>query len=205
VSQLNVRRASAVRAVAFTAVAVTLALVLPFSNAAGEKPKPPAVQPTALGIIPSQENHVVGRTPEEAGRYLIRAGGCNDCHTPGFMQKGEQVPESLWLTGVPVGWRGPWGTTYASNLRLFIKPFTEEQFVEVIRKRNSRPPMVWPALHAMSDRDLKAIYRYIKSLGDAGQPMPDYVPPGQEPKTPYLNLMPVVPAAATAASAKAES
>ena len=45
------------------------------------------------------------------GKYLVQIAGCNDCHTPGFMQKGFDVPESDWLVGVPVGWRGPWGTT----------------------------------------------------------------------------------------------
>ena len=44
----------------------------------------------------------------ERGRYLVRISGCNDCHTPRFPELGEKVPESEWLTGVPVGWRGPW-------------------------------------------------------------------------------------------------
>lgn len=130
---------------------------------------------------------------EHPGRYLIRTSGCNDCHTPGFMQLGEKVPEALWLTGTPIGWRGPWGTTYASNLRLFVKPFSEDDFVKVCHTRNSRPPMPWPSLHAMRDEDLRAIYRYIKSLPEAGQPMPQFVPPTQEPQTPYLSLMPVMP------------
>src|SRR5688572_24082285 len=55
------------------------------------------------------------------GRYLITIGGCNDCHTPGYMQKGPEVPESEWLIGLPIGFQGPWGTTYPSNLRLVIK------------------------------------------------------------------------------------
>ena len=33
------------------------------------------------------------------------------------MQKGPAVPLQEWLTGVPVGFQGPWGTTYAANLR----------------------------------------------------------------------------------------
>ena len=126
----------------------------------------------------------------DLGRHLIRVGGCNDCHTPGFMELGERIDESLWLTGVPVGWRGPWGTTYASNLRRFVQPFTEAQFIHVVRTRNSRPPMPWMSLHAMSDRDLASIYRYIKSLPLVGDEMPDYVPPDQEPKTPYLDMSP---------------
>src|SRR3954469_22797731 len=94
----------------------------------------------------------------EAGRYLIRVSGCNDCHTPAFMVLGEKVPETQWLTGNAIGFSGPWGTTYPSNLRRFVQPFTADQFVEVVRKRNDRPPMPWPSLHAMSDADLKAIY-----------------------------------------------
>src|SRR5690348_12400159 len=98
------------------------------------------------------------------GRYLVMIGGCNDCHTPGFMQKGDAIPESLWLTGNPVGWRGPWGTTYSSNLRQFVKDMDEETWVKVIRERNTRPPMPWSSLHAMDDRDLRSTFRYIKSL-----------------------------------------
>jgi len=129
----------------------------------------------------------------ERGRYLVRISGCNDCHTPGFMQLGDKVPEVLWLTGTPVGWRGPWGTTYASNLRLFIKPFSEDDFVKVCRTRNDRPPMPWPSLHAMNDADLRAVYQYIKALSPAGEATPSFVPPGQEPKTPYVSLMPQLP------------
>jgi mono/diheme cytochrome c family protein len=136
----------------------------------------------------------------QRGRYVVRTSGCNDCHTPGFMQLGEKVPESLWLTGTPVGWRGPWGTTYASNLRLFIKPFSADDFIKLARTRNTRAPMPWPSLHAMSDYDLRAVYYYIKSLGDAGAAMPEYVPPGQEPSTPYLSLEPHMPAAKVAAA-----
>ena len=37
------------------------------------------------------------------GEHLVLIGGCNDCHTPGAMEKGPAVPEKDWLTGVPVG------------------------------------------------------------------------------------------------------
>lgn len=56
----------------------------------------------------------------ERGRYLAKIGGCNDCHTPGYGLSGGQVPEAQWLVGDQLGWNGPWGTTYPSNLRLFF-------------------------------------------------------------------------------------
>jgi hypothetical protein len=33
----------------------------------------------------------------ERGRYLMIAGGCNDCHTPGYMQTDGQVPLETML------------------------------------------------------------------------------------------------------------
>jgi hypothetical protein len=158
----------------------------------------------APAVVETRHPSVTARTPEEGGRYLVRTGGCNDCHTPGFTMLGEKVPESQWLTGSAMGFRGPWGTTYASNLRRFVQPFTEQQFVEVVRKRNDRPPMPWPSLHAMSDADLSAVYRYIKSLPVSGQAAPDFVPPDREPKTPYILMVPQnLPPAAPPASAEA--
>jgi hypothetical protein len=47
-----------------------------------------------------------------------------------------------------------------------------------------------PSLRAMRDDDLKAIYRYNKSLGPRGVAAPAYVPPGGKVATPYLDLNP---------------
>ena len=133
--------------------------------------------------------HIVAESPVAAGRYLIMVGGCNDCHTPGFLQN-SNVPESEWLTGSPVGWRGPWGTTYAQNLRLRIQDYTEDQWIQMAHTRNTLPPMAWFSLNSMNEEDLRAMYAYIKSLEPKGEPMPAALPPDQEPETPYLSLMP---------------
>lgn len=137
--------------------------------------------------------HVVAPTPEAAGKYIVMSAGCNDCHTPGFMEKGNQVPEAEWLTGVPLGWRGPWGTSYAANLRLAIQPYDETSWVNMMKVRNGRPPMPWEALHSMSHEDLKSLYAYIKSLGPAGESTPAPVGPSATPKTPYIDMMPQLP------------
>src|SRR4030095_10119235 len=58
------------------------------------------------------------------GKYLVQIAGCNDCHTPGYLETEGNVEEAKWLTGTALGWRGPWGTTYAPNLRLTAKDMT---------------------------------------------------------------------------------
>ncbi len=122
------------------------------------------------------------------GRYLIGIAGCNDCHTPGYAMQGGKVPESLWLTGDALGWRGPWGTTYPPNLRLSIPAMTENEWVKQAATLTTRPPMPWFNLHHMSERDLRAIYRYVRHLGPAGKPAPAYVPPERTPAGPYVQF-----------------
>ena len=123
------------------------------------------------------------------GRYLVQTSGCNDCHTPGYAQKDGQVPETEWLTGDTVGWQGPWGTTYPVNLRLLFQQMDEKDWL-VRARQPMRPPMPAPSLRAMSDADLRAIYRYVRSLGARGQEAPAFVPPGGKVATPYLDFTP---------------
>src|SRR5690606_26901543 len=52
------------------------------------------------------------------GEYIVRIGGCTDCHTAGYGERGGEVPMDEWLKGNPAGFHGPWGTTFATNLRL---------------------------------------------------------------------------------------
>jgi mono/diheme cytochrome c family protein len=142
-----------------------------------------SLMPAAAWSAPAAEPGV------EHGRYLVRISGCNDCHTPGFMQHAGQVPEAEWLTGDATGWQGPWGTTYPANLRLLVQQMDEQSWLARARQP-MRPPMPSPSLQAMSDADLKAIYRYLRSLGAKGAPAPAYVPPGGKVATPYLDLSP---------------
>jgi mono/diheme cytochrome c family protein len=124
----------------------------------------------------------------ERGRYLAKIGGCNDCHTPGYGLSGGQVPESQWLVGDRLGWNGPWGTTYPANLRLAFQKMSEAQWLKQARERQLRPPMPWFALRDMSDDDLASLYRFIRTLGPAGEPAPDYLPPGVEPQGPAIRF-----------------
>jgi len=124
----------------------------------------------------------------ERGRYLVKTSGCNDCHTPGYATSGGQVDEKLWLTGDTLGWNGPWGTTYPTNLRLWMRDYTEASWLAKARSFRPRPPMPWFNVHAMTDADLRALHRYITSLGPAGEPAPAYLPPGQAPTGPVVKF-----------------
>ncbi len=128
----------------------------------------------------------------EHGRYLAQIAGCNDCHTPGYLFADGNVPEKVWLTGDRFGWRGPWGTTYASNLRLFMGGMAEEAWVDAARTLKRKPPMPWFDVNIMHKEDLQAIYQFVRYLGPGGEPAPAYLPPGQVPKTPYA-LFPTPP------------
>lgn len=138
----------------------------------------------------SELPHVQADGVEIAGRYVVIIGGCNDCHTDGYLMAEGQVPEENWLTGSPVGWQGPWGTTYPTNLRLRVQEWSEDQWVETLRSRKGLPPMPWSNVNLMDERDMRAMYAYIKSLGPKGKHMPLAVGPGQTPTTPYLSLFP---------------
>jgi mono/diheme cytochrome c family protein len=126
------------------------------------------------------------------GKYLVQISGCNDCHTSGYAESGGKIEESKWLLGDRLGWRGPWGTTYATNLRLTVKDMTAEQFIARARSP-LRPPMPWFNLVVMRDGDVKAIYAYLKHLGPAGEPAPAYLPPDQAPAGPAV-IFPAPPA-----------
>ena len=154
-----------------------------------------ALAVAASAVVAAQE---VKRGAHDAsvqrGRYLAVIGGCNDCHTEGYAQKAGKVPETEWLTGNREGFKGPWGTTYPANLRLAVQGMSEAEWMKHARKP-TRPPMPWFNLRDMSDQDVRALHRYIKSLGPGGNPAPAYVPPGQTPMTPYIDFGPSAPPA----------
>ncbi len=141
-------------------------------------------------VTTDTQPHIMASNPVDAGRYLAIVGGCNDCHTEGYLQNEGQVPEEDWLAGSALGWRGPWGTTYPANLRLRVQETTEDEWVSTLHTRTALPPMPWMNVNRMSEQDARALYQYIQSLGPKGAPMPGAVPPDQEPTTPYLSLVP---------------
>ncbi|HEV7693728.1 MAG TPA: c-type cytochrome [Hyphomonadaceae bacterium] len=177
-----------------------VAAILSTQGCGGRAGAEPAANNSAAAVV----THVEAASQIEAGRYLVKIGGCNDCHTPGFTEQmamtGKAMPESDWLQGADVGFSGPWGVSYPANLRLSFQNWTEEEFLEVAHKGQGRPPMPWPSLQTMSDSDLKAIYAYVHSLGPKGVMAPVALSPGVEPDRPYLKFEPIMPKAAQKAA-----
>lgn len=125
-------------------------------------------------------------TTIERGRYVVEIGGCNDCHTAGYADAGGKAAEADRLKGDTLGYRGPWGTTYPTNLRLSIGKMTEDAWLKYAKTLNTRPPMPWFNVRAMTDADLRALYQYVKSLGAGGTTSPAFMPPDKTPKQPFI-------------------
>jgi hypothetical protein len=122
------------------------------------------------------------------GRALVVYGTCNDCHTTGWRDTDGAVPVSRWLTGSAVGFRGWWGTSYPTNVRLDFQVMSVDRWIQAVRTRAGHPPMVWQDLRQLPVTDLRAIYVFVKSLGPAGAPAPAAVEPWREPKTRFVDM-----------------
>lgn len=136
------------------------------------------------------------------GRYLVEVAGCTDCHTANYAAREGKVPEQALLTGSNLGHRGPWGTTYATNLRLRMQELTEAQWMDYSATLRTRPIMPDFRLRSMPADERRAIYRYIRSLGPSGVPAPQGLPPGAVPPPPYTDLI-LGPAPARSSAAAA--
>jgi mono/diheme cytochrome c family protein len=133
-------------------------------------------------------DHASGKSIKH-GAFLVGFGNCNDCHTPGWAENGGQAPKDMLLTGGGTNFQGPWGTTYAPNLRLLVQTLTAKQWIAKLRTLKARPAMPYWTFRYLSDKDLTDMYAYIHALGPAGKPAHDWVPPGQEAPAPYLKLV----------------
>ena len=136
------------------------------------------------GTAPAQSEVSV-----ERGQYISIIGGCHDCHTEGYSESGGKIDPAKAMKGnASIGWRGPWGVTYAVNLRLFAYLRDEDGFVETMKALQTQPPMPWYNVRTMQEDDLRSLYQYLMSLGEPGKSVP--LPSAEEPKTPYITIAP---------------
>ena len=141
-----------------------------------------------LGCAGSHHQPAERSADVERGRYVIEIMGCNDCHTPNYMGSGSALPEEDWLVGGDLGFHGPWGTAYPSNLRLLLNNISEDDWLVLARQMRQDSPMSWVRLPKATERDLRAVYRIVKYLGPKGIPAPASLPAGVVPKTDYIEF-----------------
>jgi cytochrome c553 len=124
------------------------------------------------------------------GERVSIIGGCHDCHSVGYGESNGKIDPATALTGNPVGYNGPWGTSYAVNLRLVVAGMTEDDWVKYLQTFTATPPMPWFNVHHLDESEMRSLYQYIASLGEPGQPAPKALPPGEKPTTPYVVFAP---------------
>jgi hypothetical protein len=116
------------------------------------------------------------------GSYIVNTGGCNDCHTtpsyaPGhdpFLGELAQVNAATYLGG---------GTPFGPFISRNITPdahgrpagLTRDQFIAAFRTGIDKDGailqvMPWPVFGLKTDRDLSAIYEYLRSIPSLSGP-----------------------------------
>ena len=102
----------------------------------------------------------------------------------------EAINEDGWVTKSNfhlTQWSGPWGVSFASNLTpdeiTGIGAWTEEAFIEIMQTgrhlgsgRRIQLPMPWDNFAKLTDKDLKAIFAYLKSLKPVENSVPAHIP-----------------------------
>ena len=177
---------------AVTLIAATAALVLSDLSAAGNPPAPESEESRiqrGYQIAPvTLHTKRLNKALVGLGSYIVNAqGGCNDCHTnppyaPGhdpFAGEPKQVNVEGYLAG---------GMTFGPIVSRNITPdddglpagLTFTEFKKVMRTGidpdNEHPQispllqvMPWPVFQNMTDRDLRAIYEYLRAIPSAGE------------------------------------
>ena len=148
---------------------------------------------TTTTMPASSEPAVQASSMIAAGEYLTIVGSCNDCHTQGWSENEGRVAPEDRMAGNTVGYRGSWGTSYGKNLRTVVQRQSEDHWVEVLKTADGgegKPPMPWWNTKLMSERDVRAMYRYVKSLGPKANGIPRSLPPGRVPTGPYIWVTP---------------
>jgi mono/diheme cytochrome c family protein len=84
-------------------------------------------------------------------------------------------------------WAGPWGVSFAANLTPDVTglgPWTAQDFIHTMRTgkhlgvgRALLPPMPWLDSAALTDQDLRALFKYLQSVKPISNQVPQPIPP----------------------------
>ena len=143
------------------------------------------------------------RSYVERGRYLVdHLAECVNCHTPLGPGGTGDSDLNLYLSGAPAkfagvkvgpaqvaGFGGPGGARYypkniTPDPETGIGKWSEEQFLRAFKER-SRPDgtkydssdMPWDAYKNMKEEDIRAIYRYLRTIKSINNRVPQNIAP----------------------------
>lgn len=115
------------------------------------------------------------------GAYLVKMGGCIDCHTP--QDEGQPVPGLEFAGGYKLKYPG--GEITSPNITPHptgIGYYDEQLFLETmrtghVRARSLNSVMPWIVYRGMTDEDLKAIFAYLRTLKPVNHALDNTEPP----------------------------
>lgn len=133
------------------------------------------------------------------GEYLVRLGGCSDCHTPGHFLGKEDA--TRYLGGSDVGFGIPGhGVFVAPNLtpdkETGLGAWTAEQIVTALTKgerpdgRILAPIMPYRDFAALTKSDALAIAAFLKSLPPVSHKVPGPFGPSEVPSVMVMAMQP---------------
>lgn len=141
------------------------------------------------------------RAVVERGEYLVELLGCGLCHTNGALVGDPDIDHPLAgsMIGIayanPLGVRNP-GVVYPSNITpdtaTGIGDWTDRQIADAIRAGIGRhgnrrlATMPWRGYSKLSDDDVTAIVRYLRTIDAVENRVPDEVQPGKRASHPFV-------------------
>lgn len=136
--------------------------------------------------------------PVQRGEYLATVSSCGDCHTPGTLYGAPDFGRKL--SGSELGWQGPWGVTYASNLTPDVETglggWTDGEIERALRSGVKKdgtpigPPMPWPSYAQLTPDDMAALIAYLRSLPAVKHANLGPLPPGSKATGSIITLPP---------------
>ena len=148
------------------------------------------------GTFSPQNRAVVAR-----GEYLVELLGCGLCHTDGALAGDPNFDRSLAGSRIGIAYTNPLGEQnpgiiYPSNItpdeETGIGDWADTQIANAIRAgigrhgRRRLAPMPWRGYAKISDDDLTAIVRYLRTIDAVKHRVPDEVKPGQHASYPFV-------------------
>jgi mono/diheme cytochrome c family protein len=141
-------------------------------------------------------------TPVERGQYLVKIGGCSDCHTPGGMLG--TPDKARLLGGSDVGFGDPasgvWiGGNLTPDKETGLGKWTLDEIVASFTTgvnpdgRKLTEIMPWPTFAHLTPDDAKAVALYLQSLPPVKNAIPGPYKAGETPAVPYVSV--VIPTA----------